>query len=222
MEGWPQTPDMSHSVTDAARHGRPAEVPYSFCTFRGGNPQMAVAAQIVMFCARHEVNGWPRHVAGRLMRPAGKPDQPAGCQQPDHCLVGRAVTDQVGRRRRASGASAATSTSGALPARESAGDGQPRRRQSRQRFGRRSLPGGIAAWTGSSLHSTMTCLLRLRCWMCYQRGFGPLAESRKSRYSFRWQGTGTLSRRRRPCCRRAPHPARRCSPARRGCPRPRE
>jgi hypothetical protein len=32
-------------------------------------------------------------------------------------------------------------------------------------------------------------------------------------------GHGTFSRR-RPCCRRAPHRARRCSPVRRGCPRP--
>jgi hypothetical protein len=34
---------------------------------------------------------------------------------------------------------------------------------------------------------------------------------------FRWQATGTFTRRCRPCCRRAPRPARRCSPARRGC-----
>jgi hypothetical protein len=47
------------------------------------------------------------------------------------------------------------------------------------------------------------------------------ASSRVKRYSFGWQGTGTFSRRRRPCCRRAPDPARRCSRARRGCRWPR-
>ena len=86
---------------------------------------MAVAAQIVMFCARHEVNGWPRHVAGRLMRPAGKPDQPAGCHQPNHCLAGRAVIDQVGRRRGKRG-ECRDEHLGCLAGAEPAGEGQPR------------------------------------------------------------------------------------------------
>ena len=54
---------------------------------------------------------------------------------------------------------------------------------------------------------------------------GPARDSAKpiaalSWISFRWQGTGTFSRRGGRCCRRAPHRARPCSPARRGCPRP--
>ena len=53
---------------------------------------------------------------------------------------------------------------------------------------------------------------------------GPARDSAKpiaalSWISFRWQGTGTFSRRRGRCCRRAPHRARPCSPAGRGCPR---
>ncbi len=50
-------------------------------------------------------------------------------------------------------------------------------------------------------------------------GFGPLVEERERPVQLSVAGHGRFSRRRRPCCRRAPHPARPCSPPRRGCPR---
>jgi hypothetical protein len=115
----------------------------------------------------------------------------------------------------ASRASAATGTSGALPARNrpvkvSRGDGSP----GRSPVGSASRRYGGVDRIFLVQHPVFpepALLDVLPAW--------PLAEAGKSRYSFRWQGTGTFSRR-RPCCRRAPHQARRCSPARCGCPRP--
>jgi len=85
---------------------------------------------------------WPRHIAGRLVGPAGEAHhglQPAGPDQLGQRWAHGAVADEVGRRGRAEEGERLHQHVGCLAGAEPAGEGHPRRGQSRPRPGLQPL-----------------------------------------------------------------------------------
>ena len=86
----------------------------------------------------HDVHAGPGDTAGRLIGPSGQMHdrfQPAGPDQPGQHAAQRAVTDQVGRRRRVQESECLNEHIGCLVAAQPAGEGHPRPGEPRRWLG---------------------------------------------------------------------------------------